>query len=44
MVSFGLPAMTDTEFFGEQIVNHLAQFLSVPVDKVRTFCFVDLTR
>ena len=35
IVSFGLPAMTNEEFFGEQIVNNLAQFLSVPIEKVR---------
>ena len=34
MVSFGLPAMTDEEFFGEQLINNLAQFLSVPASKV----------
>ena len=34
IVSFGLPAMTNEEFFGEQIVNNLAQFLSVPIEKV----------
>ncbi|XP_076438726.1 fibrocystin-L-like isoform X2 [Babylonia areolata] len=41
VVSFGLPAMTDEEFFGEQIVNNLAQFLSIPVEKVR---IVDVVR
>ncbi|KAK7468036.1 hypothetical protein BaRGS_00036740, partial [Batillaria attramentaria] len=35
IVSFGLPAMTNEEFYGEQIVNNLAQFLSVPIEKVR---------
>jgi len=34
IVSFGLPAMNNEEFFGEQIVNNLAQFLSVPIEKV----------
>ncbi|KAK7105773.1 hypothetical protein V1264_017108 [Littorina saxatilis] len=41
IVSFGLPAMNNEEFFGEQIINHLAQFLSIPIDKVRV---VDVIR
>jgi hypothetical protein len=34
VVSFAMPAMSDEEFFGEQIVNNLAQFLNIPLDKV----------
>ena len=39
IVSFGLPAMNNEEFYGEQIVNNLAQFLSVPVEKVGSISF-----
>ena len=34
IVSFSLPAMTDEEFFGEQLINNIAQFLAIPVAKV----------
>ena len=35
VVSFSLPAMTEDEFFGENIVANLALFLNVPADKIR---------
>ncbi|KAK7468043.1 hypothetical protein BaRGS_00036747 [Batillaria attramentaria] len=35
IVSLGLPAMDDEEFFGENLVNNIAQFLNVDVTKVR---------
>ncbi|KAI0221280.1 Fibrocystin-L [Lamellibrachia satsuma] len=35
VVSFSLPAMTEDEFFGENIVNNLALFLDVPPHKIR---------
>nr|KAG5688250.1 hypothetical protein BaRGS_015796 [Batillaria attramentaria] len=33
IVSLGLPAMDDEEFFGENLVNNIAQFLNVDVTK-----------
>ena len=35
VVTFRLPAMTDEEFFGEQIVRNLALFLDIPPEKIR---------
>lgn len=35
IVSFGLPAMTVEYFYGANIVEHLAHFLSIPLTKVR---------
>jgi len=35
IVSFSLPAMTEDEFFGENIVANLALFLNVPANKIR---------
>ncbi|KAF4073782.1 hypothetical protein AMELA_G00247290 [Ameiurus melas] len=34
-VSFNLPAMTEEEFFGDQLVNNLALFLKVPPSMIR---------
>ncbi|XP_053388767.1 fibrocystin-L-like isoform X2 [Mercenaria mercenaria] len=35
IVSFGLPALSVSEFFGENIVENLAAFLDIPLTKVR---------
>ena len=35
VVSFSMPAMTEDEFFGENIVANLALFLNVPANKIR---------
>lgn len=35
IVSFGLPAMTEEEFFGSNILENLAGMLNVPLNKVR---------
>lgn len=35
IVSFGLPALTVTEFYGDNIVENLAAFLNIPLTKVR---------
>ncbi|GFS10808.1 polycystic kidney and hepatic disease-like 1 [Elysia marginata] len=43
IVSFTLPAMTDEEFFGEQIVENLAGFLNVDPRKVRVVNIVSDT-
>lgn len=34
-ISFNLPAMTEEEFFGDQLVNNLALFLKVPPSMIR---------
>lgn len=34
-VSFELPAMTEEEFFGDNLVRNLAAFLKVPSDMIR---------
>ncbi|MCJ8746157.1 hypothetical protein PDJAM_G00138700 [Pangasius djambal] len=34
-ISFNLPAMTEEEFFGDQLVNNLAVFLKVPPSMIR---------
>lgn len=34
-ISFNLPAMTEKEFFGDQLVNNLALFLKVPPSMIR---------
>lgn len=34
-ISFNLPAMTEDEFFGDQLVNNLAVFLKVPPSMIR---------
>ncbi|KAK3716577.1 hypothetical protein RRG08_039372 [Elysia crispata] len=43
VVSFTLPAMTDEEFFGEQIVENLAAFLNMDPRKVRVVNIVSDT-
>jgi hypothetical protein len=35
IMSFGLPALTSTELFGENIVEYLAAFLDIPLTKIR---------
>lgn len=35
IVSFGLPAMTVDDFFGDNLVENLAAFLNIPLTKVR---------
>lgn len=35
IVSFGLPALSVDEFFGENLVENLAAFLNIPLTKVR---------
>ncbi|KAI5091821.1 fibrocystin-L precursor, partial [Silurus meridionalis] len=34
-ISFNLPAMTEEEFFGDQLINNLAIFLKIPAYKIR---------
>jgi hypothetical protein len=34
-VSFGLPALTVAEFYGDNIIENLAAFLNIPLTKVR---------
>ena len=34
VVSFSMPAMTEAEFFGKNIVNNLALFLNIPPEKI----------
>ncbi|XP_026145815.1 PKHD1 like 1, tandem duplicate 1 isoform X2 [Carassius auratus] len=34
-LAFNLPAMTEAEFFGENLVNNLAAFLKIPPNKIR---------
>lgn len=34
-LSFSLPAMTEDEFFGDNLVNNLATFLKVPANMIR---------
>ncbi|KAJ0054901.1 hypothetical protein NL108_007111 [Boleophthalmus pectinirostris] len=35
VLSFELPAMTEAEFFGDNLVNNLAKFLKVPANMIR---------
>ena len=35
IVSFGLPALTVSDFFGDNLVENLAAFLNIPLTKVR---------
>ena len=35
IVSFGLPAMSVDDFFGDDLVENLAAFLKIPMTKVR---------
>ena len=39
IVSFKLPAMTNAEFFGEKIVENLANFLDMDPSKVKWLFF-----
>lgn len=34
-LAFNLPAMTEEEFFGENLVSNLAAFLKIPPNKIR---------
>ncbi|VDP73397.1 unnamed protein product [Echinostoma caproni] len=34
-VSFGLPAMTEAEFFGSNVLDNLASFLGIPKSRIR---------
>ena len=35
IVSFTLPAMSEEDFFGDGIIENLADFLSIPLSKIR---------
>jgi hypothetical protein len=35
IVTFGMPSLTVDQFFGDGIVENLANFLGIPVNKVR---------
>ena len=35
IVSFSMPALSEEDFFGDNIVENLASFLSIPLNKVR---------
>ena len=35
IVSFTLPAMSEEDFFGDNIVENLADFLNIPLTKIR---------
>lgn len=35
VIAFELPAMTEDEFFGENLVQNLATFLKIPPDMIR---------
>jgi len=43
IVSFSLPAMTESEFFGTNIIENIAAFLNIPLSKVRIMSVVSET-
>ena len=35
-LAFGMPAISEDDFFGENIVKNLALFFGIPADKIKT--------